>query len=548
MLEKTASRPGPRGRVVAAHSTRTEGSMIARFHARHRAMLALFATAMAQAGCSADPAPGAPGAARPSASPSRFLADLGDPAALLIVTGQQDGYLEPCGCTRGQAGGLVRRANLVERLRAAGCPTTLIDLGSLINDPAARGGLEHSAIQFRYALKALDRLKYAALALSADDLKIGASRVLSSFLHDLSPATKIVVANVQPSQPYEPVVRPSVVVAAGPVRLGITAVVDPSAIVATADPDRPRLLPSIRRPEDVLPAVLADLEPRSDLQVLMVQGPPDLAARLAATFPGLDIVISTSDTDTPRSRHPDILNDGRTTLVNVGRKGMSVGVFAFDRDPRRRPRYRLVVLDDRYDGPDSGMKTLIRDEYRRALRSAGVVENYPRRPAPAGEPAADFLGASACRSCHPNTYQKWSATPHARAFDALLHDPRPDAAFDAECVACHTTGFGSVSGWRSQAATPHLAGNQCENCHGPGSRHASDPDDPASRRSLALSAQKTGKALCVRCHDRDNSSGFEFDGYWSRISHRGLDRYDDPNVHRADAPKADRPSTGPSRP
>ena len=547
MLGKVARCPGRRGRAVAADPTPREGSMMARFDARC-AMLALFATTLSQAGCSGDHSANGPGGGRPGTSPSKFLADLGDPAAVLIVTGQQDGYLEPCGCTRGQAGGLVRRAHLVAQLRAQGCPTALIDLGSLIEDPAARGGVEQSAIKFRYALKALDLLKYDALALSADDLRLGAGRVLGSFVDDLGPATTVVVANVQPAPRYEPVVRPSRVVAAGPVRLGITAVVDPAAVGATADPDRPGLLPSIRRPEDVLPGVLADLQSRSDFQVLMVQGPPELAGRLAAAFPDLDIVISTSETDTPRSRHPDILNDGRTTLVNVGRKGMSVGVFAFDRDPHRRPRYRLVVLDDRYDGPDTAMKTLIRAEYRGALRAARVVEDHPRRPAPGGSPDAAYLGASACRSCHPQAYQKWSTTPHARAFDALLHDQRPDAAFDAECVACHTTGFGFVSGWRSDADTHHLAGNQCENCHGPGSRHASDPDDRAFRRSMALSAEKAGKTLCIRCHDQDNSPGFEFAGYWSRIAHTGLDRYDDPNVHRGSAPRADGGSSGQALP
>src|SRR5262249_9350798 len=151
------------------------------------------------------------------------------------------------------------------------------------------------------------------------------------------------------------------------------------------------------------------------------------------------------------------------------------------------------------------------------LKAAGVVEKAPRRPPPVGIAGATYAGAEACRSCHPNTVQKWSGTPHARAFDAVLNDPRPDAAFDADCVACHTTGFPFVSGWKSREATPHLAGNQCENCHGPASRHVAAPDDRALRRAMAVDLARDGRALCARCHDHDNSPGFDFDAYWSRI-------------------------------
>src|SRR5690606_4656811 len=38
----------------------------------------------------------------------------------LILTGQMIGYLEPCGCSAKQKGGLVRRAVFVEKLRQQG--------------------------------------------------------------------------------------------------------------------------------------------------------------------------------------------------------------------------------------------------------------------------------------------------------------------------------------------------------------------------------------------------------------------------------------------
>jgi Cytochrome c554 and c-prime len=126
---------------------------------------------------------------------------------------------------------------------------------------------------------------------------------------------------------------------------------------------------------------------------------------------------------------------------------------------------------------------------------------------------------------------------------SLLGDPRPDSAFDAECVSCHTTGFPYVSGWRSEAATPYLAGNQCENCHGPGSKHAADPDNALLRHAMSRPNEHDRKTLCYRCHDNDNSPDFDFTRYWAKIAHKSLDDYSDPKVHHGVTARPDgRPS------
>src|SRR5579864_3969562 len=42
------------------------------------------------------------------------------PSGALLISGELGGYLEPCGCTEGQQGGLGRRYTLFEQLRAQG--------------------------------------------------------------------------------------------------------------------------------------------------------------------------------------------------------------------------------------------------------------------------------------------------------------------------------------------------------------------------------------------------------------------------------------------
>jgi hypothetical protein len=510
------------------------------------ASVAFCAALLAYVGCSWSsgtdhppaPAPKATSDGASAQSAGGPLANLGNPAAVLIFTGQQDGYMEPCGCTEDQSGGLLRRFELVERIHAQNWPTALFDLGSLIKDPAgARGGFEQAKLKFDYSVKALALLKYSAIALSADDLKIGVLEALGCFDNSLGD-TKIVVANVQVDPVYERFFRPSLVVTAGPVKIGITAVIDPESLKKLIDPDKDTLLPKASLPDDVLPKVLADLSTKSDYQVLMVQGPPELAKRLATGHPGFDIVISTAEFPDPLNHDPDWLNDGKTALITVGKKGKYAGVFGLY--PKESPslRYQLVTLTKVYNGPATAMKKLIEDDYRATLKAAQIVESYARLPYAHGASGATFVGAESCKTCHPNTYAFWTVTKHAHAYKTLLEDHKPNVAFDAECITCHTTGFEFNSGWSSPSKTPYLAGNQCENCHGPCSKHEEQPDNPEYRKLISLTAENADKnRLCLRCHDDENSRNFEFAKYWGLINHKGKDTYTDPKVHRGLKPR-----------
>ncbi|MDR3619941.1 MAG: multiheme c-type cytochrome [Paludisphaera borealis] len=486
----------------------------------------------------------APKADPAAAKSSKLFAQWPKPEGVLVVSGEMDGYLEPCGCTGGQLGGLIRRYDFVERLQAQKWPYALIDLGSLVKDPAAaRGGFEQAKIKFSIALKALSVFKYSGIALSADDLKVGVGEAMAQFLNAFSEPdnpTKILAANVTPGPGFETIIQPSTIVEAGTVKLGVTAVIDPENIAKLSDPDKDELLPTVKRADDVLPSVLAELEGKSDYQILMVQGTPDEAKRLASAYPGFDIVVSKSAIDDPE-QDPQMLNNGKTMLVNVGRRGKYVGAIGFFNDGAKT-RYYRVSLGENYNGPATAVKKVIEDEYRGMLKEIGTVENFPRHDYVNGAPGATFAGAESCKTCHPNTFMKWASTKHALAFESLLHDPKPNTIYDAECITCHTTGFEYTSGWRSEAATPLLKGNQCENCHGPASRHVAEPDDQSFRKFLAVTAEQVDKnRTCYRCHDEDNSPNFNFQIYYGKIIHKGLDTYTDPKVHQGAAPKADKP-------
>ncbi len=522
-----------------------------RTSARPICVVGLVALVFGYIGCSRNAAPpptaGAsqPPAAEPKAERPDKSKDFADwnpePAGVLIVSGQQNGYLEPCGCTQGQLGGLLRRYELFRYLREdRKWPIVAVDLGSVIKDPAGgRAGFEQTKFKFMFGLRALALLKYSAIAMSADDLKLGAFETLGLYtnLDDnsaKSSPTKVVVANVTAAA-FDQIV-PSVRAAAGPVRIGITAVLDDPEVLASLAEQKD--LVTITPIEQALPPVLTDLEKDTDVQVLLVQGPTDRATALAKAYPGFDVVVTTSHLEP--AMDADTLNDGKTMVVSAGEKGKYVGAIGLFPGKQPMLRYHRIALDTRYDGEAKPMRQLVRDELRETYKSQKLVANVLRRNPIDAAPGAKFVGADACKKCHPKAFDVWYASGHARAFESLEKDEKPNTQYDVECVSCHTTGFELNSGWVSAEETPNLKGNQCENCHGPASRHVENPDNRDFRKAIHLTAQLAEKNhSCLQCHDEDNSPKFEFEKYWAEIAHSGLDQFENTKDPAAKTKKAE---------
>jgi len=457
------------------------------------------------------------------------------PSAALVISGEQDGYPSPCGCTEGQLGGLGRRHDFIEKLEAQGVPLVKVDLGNLIHYRGdSRGGLVQEKIKFNIIQKALAAMKYDAVALGPEDLKLGVVDTLVSLLNTKEP--RFLAANVKASdKELGEAIKPTRFVEAGGLKIGITAVLDPSSYQTLQDADAATL--TVLPPDDVLPGVLQELSQQSLVQVLMVQGPREEAKRLAEKYPKFEIVIGTSEFDDPDEK-PTRLHDGKTLLINnIGKRGKYVGVVAFYPYLDQKMEFFRLPLDGKDFKETETIRLLIDKEYQDMLKLEGVVENYPR--ARNGQaPGSSYVGAQNCQACHPKAFEKWMTTKHAKAYEPLTN-PRRNREFDAECISCHTTGFGYATGWVSAEKTPLLKGNQCENCHGPGSQHAANPDNLDFRKPMKLTAEwAETTAFCTKCHDSDNDPHFKFSSYYPQIFHKGLDDYSDPKVHQAQPAKA----------
>ncbi|HHY84576.1 MAG TPA: hypothetical protein GYA07_03440 [Verrucomicrobia bacterium] len=107
-------------------------------------------------------------------------------------------------------------------------------------------------------------------------------------------------------------------------------------------------------------------------------------------------------------------------------------------------------------------------------------------------PAPQYAGSQACLECHESIHNEAMHTRHAHALDTLkqIHQANNPA-----CLVCHTVGYGLPTGFVDESRTPHLAGVQCENCHGPAAAHAANDSDPTLRPRADFAS-----TVCGGCH------------------------------------------------
>lgn len=125
-------------------------------------------------------------------------------------------------------------------------------------------------------------------------------------------------------------------------------------------------------------------------------------------------------------------------------------------------------------------------------RRATVAASFSNAFFRVAGPAPQYAGFPTCAECHMSILTTETNTPHAQAFTALKQAKEDK---DAQCLSCHTAGYGLPTGFVSGMATPQLAGVQCENCHGPAGTHAANPGDPAAVPRVELAA-----TVCGGCH------------------------------------------------
>jgi hypothetical protein len=474
----------------------------------------------------ADPVPGKPKESLIGGRP--LFAGWPDgkkPDAVIVFSGQTFGYLQPCGCSRPQTGGLERRAVLIKSLEAKGWPVAGVDLGDLAADkpPPNRPFLADQAkLKYVATMNALRDMGYLAAGvgrteLQADLLSLLAEYALNKEQRPFTLAGNAVGVAVDnqgkrvlvPRAQYFPgaapgATRPMVdeaeVAKVGDVAVGVAGVVGKALREENLQKKWADNVDFPDAKKGIESALAALAGRKAQLRVLIYQGPSADAAKVAADFPQFQAIVCLSDTDLPplvpqAVKHKD---GSQTFVVQVGHRGQHVGVLgAFKRAGGGFDlHYQLVQLGEEYITPGTDAEAIkgnkaLQDleEYAKAVRAANLLPQYPRVSHPAQIRAAGlkppvnltFVGTDACKGCHAAEHARWAQHPHSHAMATLEKvATRPGLRqFDGECVVCHSVGFRYKSGAydpknnAQQNLRLHDVG--CESCHGPGSGHVAAP-------------------------------------------------------------------------
>jgi len=382
--------------------------------------------------------------------------------ATILLTMQNLGYIQACSCGREALGGLGRRATILDGLRKKHPGALLIDGGDLVR-------LDTQPPAIRTIIQSMESMKY-------DAVRVGVFDAQSQWAASLMRASKLPLLDA-----------------------GFTPKLFERSGVRIAVFDVPMPKPRSEYPLDELTPKMGlaftDARKHADVIVAMTQmSAPEteqFVNGLVKADMAPDIVVS----DTLAS--PELKQVGPVMEVNSGVNGKYVSVFTAEAHPGGKPTLQhesVPVLLDTAERPD--VEKLV-NAYLQAVDLGIETVKIP-----------EFDSSQYCASCHDvkthtDAFAVWLKTRHSHALKTLQEDstnpPKGSAARSPQCLSCHV---GSYK--RFQALDPSSTGVECITCH---------TTEAHTKKGFV------SEAVCLECHDKDNSPHFDFAAYTAKIRH-----------------------------
>jgi len=410
-------------------------------------------------------------------------------ALLVVASGELNGHLTPCGCSKPMLGGLPRRASYLTGLPGT-MPVVRLENGDLTEALGRQDELKAET-----AVEMLDRMKYDAINLGEKDFQLG-----TPYLQALGARFKgaLLCANARDDK-GAPLFKESVVLkrqAAGrPVRVAIVGLISEQYgdAIHTLSPEV-----TIETPETTLKRLMPPLLAQSDVRILLYHGPKAEAEALAQQFTMFQLVVCAHEGDVPSA----LQQIGASGLLSGGEDGKRLAAVRLQPEPGGRAASTQVTLTPDY--ADDRDTIEIKKAYLQRVTAEGLLDKTPRTPTASG---AAYAGTQSCATCHAAADAVWRLSGHAHALRTLAKEGEDR---DPECVRCHVVGLERQTGFASHKKTPDLENVGCESCHGPASKHVADPKNRL---------EKAGSAACGQCHVVQHSPHFDFQPYWAKIKH-----------------------------
>ena len=447
----------------------------------------------------------------------------------IAFTGEENGYLEPCGCSEKKIGGFCKRNTLVDLLRRDYENCVLLSLGDL---PKNAG--RQDEIKMEIILNALDLMGYAAHNIGEKDINMGLE--LLDYLSHTS-NVNFISSNIVNIDTQDINVKPYVIkeikLNETILKIGIFGILSPELV----DNYSQRV---VADPILSLKFLISELNEDTDFLILLSHAEMEESIRIAEFLPEFDLVISGHGIDEPELYVKKIKD---TYVIPAGEKGKYLGSIIFPmeygRDGRvvrsdkadktkkqkisaqlkkleyyglpdyynldaeiKEPAIEITSLDEKY-ADSAVIKGLLRI-YQQRLKDEELVKYVDKTYPPSD---TTFIGNVDCAICHNVIFKHWQDTRHASAYETLVKAGHEN---DPECLSCHTIGLRYFTGFETIESTPGMKGVGCESCHGPGSKH---------KETQTEDYGMVDAEGCIVCHEEEHSPNFQFDDYWQKIAH-----------------------------
>ena len=416
----------------------------------------------------------------------------------VVFTGEENGYLEPCGCSEKQLGGFSKRHTLINHLREKNDNLLLLSLGDLVGKVGRQ-----DEIKMETAFESLDHMGYVAHNLGEKDLDMGTD--LLGYISQIS-NVDIISSNIAFNTEVlgiKPYVIKEIITEDTTLSVGILGVVSPG-LIEHVHQDMEIIDPVVS-----LTALLSDLHDKTDLLILLSHTEMEESIVIAEACSELDLIISGHLVD-----RPDLYIEKANNIyvIPVGEKGKYVGEITLLPKQNQKgedgnfdsfsPFIEITSLDERFaDSSDIAMLLKI---YQERLADEELLAQVFK-----SDLSSDltFIANDDCAVCHNKIFKHWEGTGHASAYETLV---KAEHEYDPECVGCHVVGLNYFTGFETIESTPELKGVGCESCHGAGSDHKETQSKDYGRVSVEN---------CEICHNDEHSPNFEFNEYWQKIKH-----------------------------
>jgi hypothetical protein len=444
---------------------------VSRYHWLIAACLIGVAASLAVVASTRSTKNGVPGAASPPEGGNSAPTDHPAPGGPLtiIYTTDTNGFLQTCGCSGGQVGGLAKRATLIRELQAGAGTVLLLDGGDLAGD------LDRAEA----VMDCLRLMRYEAVGVSGLDTKLGPDFFRSAFRRGLP-----LIACPMPEG------NPDGVLTSRVVRRSDRAV----AIVALGKVSVEQIVPALRdvltslRGKAELCVVFSPLTFAEERRVVQAEG---VAGRI-------DLLVGLRDGPSREAQEVD-----GVTFVPAARYA-EVGVVRVEPSggSGRRFTHHFEVVTAGIT-PDQVVQDAVNAYYLRQARQLLESSLTPE----ADWQDTSYESANRCVDCHPKEVRLWKESGHGKAAWTLKQKDR----LVADCLRCHSEMFRRTGKFHPTIpAAWH--GVECASCHGDAVLHA-------ALRTKESVIRSPGEEACRRCHDPENDPKFDYTTYLGKIRH-----------------------------